>query len=269
MKKLILFSATLLFVFFANAQIVNIPDASFKYALVIDTSINTNQDGEIQVSEASSYTGVIDVTFLSIFDLTGIEAFTALTGLHCFGNQLTSIDVSNNTALVSFSCFANQLSTLDVSYNNALVHIDCTGNQLDSLDISNNTALTSLYCGNNQLTSLNVSNNTVLTYLDCINNNLSLLDISNNTVFEKLWCYNNQLTTLDVSNNILLTDLWCKENQLVSLNVKNGNNVNFEYFRAENNPNLYCIEVDDSTWSTTNWHYVDSIASFSEAICPK
>jgi len=46
--------------------------------------------------------------------------------------------------------------------------------------------------------------------------------------------------------------------------VKNGNNTNFTLFKATNNPNLTCIEVDDATYSTTNWTNIDSTTSFSE-----
>ncbi|HOZ30820.1 MAG TPA: hypothetical protein PLL66_07870, partial [Bacteroidales bacterium] len=75
MKKLILFPVTILFAILSNAQIVNIPDANFKAALVGNLSINTNGDNEIQVSEASAYAGVISVEDMEISDLTGIEAF--------------------------------------------------------------------------------------------------------------------------------------------------------------------------------------------------
>jgi len=38
------------------------------------------------------------------------------------------------------------------------------------------------------------------------------------------------------------------------LDVRNGNNTNTNFlFHAENNPNLYCINEDDATWSTANW----------------
>jgi hypothetical protein len=47
--------------------------------------------------------------------------------------------------------------------------------------------------------------------------------------------------------------LSCKSNQLTSLDLRNGNNTNFVYFSATNNPNLYCIDVDNPTWSTANW----------------
>ena len=37
------------------------------------------------------------------------------------------------------------------------------------------------------------------------------------------------------------------------LNLQNGNNINFSALNVTYNPNLYCIDVDDSTWSTANW----------------
>ncbi|MFH2143507.1 MAG: T9SS type A sorting domain-containing protein, partial [Bacteroidota bacterium] len=58
----------------------------------------------------------------------------------------------------------------------------------------------------------------------------------------------------------------CSSNQLNMLNAKNGNNYNFATssdFLAYNNPNLFCIEVDDPIWSEANWPNVDSNASYS------
>jgi len=57
---------------------VYIPDASFKFDLVSNTSINTNGDEEISCEEATLFTGKIDSYAL---DLTGIEAFTNITEL--------------------------------------------------------------------------------------------------------------------------------------------------------------------------------------------
>ena len=245
-------------------QNVNIPDANFKAYLIGNSEINTNGDTEIQVTEATVFTGVIDCIGLGISDLTGIEAFTALTYLGCFSNQLESLDVSNNTALEVLDCDYNQLTSLDVSNNTALEALGCQNNQLTSLDVSNNTALEVLYCGSNQLTSLDVSSNTALTLLDCQNNQLTSLDLSNNTALEVLYCNYNELTSLDVSNNTALTELYCVDNQLECLNVKNGNNTAFFNFYAFENPNLTCIEVDDAAWSTANWTNIHPQTSFSE-----
>ena len=157
MKTLLL---TLISVLALNsyAQNVNIPDANFKAHLVGNALINTNSDVEIQVSEATAFTGLIVCDWLNFSDLTGIEAFTALTGLSCFNNQLTSLDLSQNTALTGLGCGNNQLTSLDLSQNTALTSVNCSNNQLTSLDLSQNTALTAVNCSNNQLTCLNVKN---------------------------------------------------------------------------------------------------------------
>ena len=81
-------------------QNVYIPDANFKAILISPFSgVNTNGDSEIQVSEAASYTNNINVGMANISDLTGIEAFINLTEFSCYGNQLTNIDLTQNTAL--------------------------------------------------------------------------------------------------------------------------------------------------------------------------
>jgi len=97
---------------YAQDPVVNIPDANFKAALVSDSTINSNRDSEIQVSEAQAYTGSIIVPARNIADLTGIEAFTALTGLDCSSNQLITLNMSANTLLTSIVCSRNALTSL-------------------------------------------------------------------------------------------------------------------------------------------------------------
>jgi Leucine-rich repeat (LRR) protein len=82
------------------------------------------------------------------------------------------------------SCEHNQLTSLDVSNNTELTELSCGNNRLTSLDISNNTALTRLDYESNQLTSLDVSNCTVLEYLYCERNNLNAAAL--NDMFETL-----------------------------------------------------------------------------------
>ena len=144
---------------------------------------------------------------------------TALTELGCPENKLTSLDVSGCTALTVLYCNDNKLTSLDVSSCTALRTLDCLNNQLTSLDVSQNTALTTLRCYKNQLTSLNVSQNTALTKLECYDNKLTSLDVSQNTALTRLKCYKNPLTALDVSQNTALTELNCNKNQLTALDV--------------------------------------------------
>jgi hypothetical protein len=244
----------------ANAQDVHIPDANFKAALLAIPGIDTNEDGEIQESEAAAYTGQINVSGKEISDLTGIEYFTSTTTLKCQNNQLTNINISNNTKLTILECDNNQLTSLDVSKNTSLSKLNCSSNQLTNLDISNNTDLTELYCGNNQLTNLDVSNNTSLDMLICYDNQLTNLDVSKNTNLWVLSIEKNQLTNLDISNIPNLLMLICSDNKLTSLNIQN-NNLNSHDFKG--NPDLTCIQVDDVAYAQEVFIEKDAQASYS------
>tara|TARA_B100001758_G_scaffold247425_1_gene265192 strand:- start:71 stop:1474 length:1404 start_codon:yes stop_codon:yes gene_type:complete len=164
MKKLLLILLCLPLIGFG--QNVNIPDANFKAYLVGEPSINTNGDSEIQVSEATAFNGTVNCYQMNISDLTGIEAFTALTYLHCIDNQLTSLDISQNTALIGLSCGENQLTSLDVSNNTSLVEFDCRDNLLTSLDVRNGNNINMGFmdiCFNNGIGTFDNP------YLSCIN----------------------------------------------------------------------------------------------------
>ena len=285
MKKLLTIFIILATSGLINAQNVNIPDINFKANLIGNGLINTNGDSEIQVSEASEFTGTILCDNDSISDLTGIEAFTGLTQLNCNNNQLTSIDVSNNKALMEIRCEGNQITSLDASENKELTYLQCEYNQLMLLDVSDNTALAYLFCRNNQLTSLDLNNNTALVQLNCDANQLTSIDVSNNTALTNLGCANqltsSQLTSLNVSSNIALNNLSCDGNQLKCLDVsknslltgldvsdnlleilktKNGAGIGMQVNLANNN--LQCAEVDDISWAQNNWTY-DSFTTFS------
>ena len=214
MKKLYFFLLITINVFISNAQIVTIPDANFKARLlslsVSDTSgnyiydVDTNDDGEIQVSEALAVTN-LSVSNGSINDLTGIEAFTNLSSLRCNNNLLTVLDVSMLPNLYDFNCSFNHLTSLN----------------LGALPV-----LYSLSCSNNQLQSLNVSGLSYMVVLDCSVNQLTALDLSNLDDISQLSCYFNQITSLDLSGLPYLNNLTCYYNPLIDLNIKNGKNEN-------------------------------------------
>jgi hypothetical protein len=231
-KNLLLTLSTIAFSSISFGQNVNIPNSTFKNYLVGNSAININSDTEIQVSEAQAFSGTINCGFFSINDLTGIEAFTALTGLICHTNQLTTLDLSANLALTSVRCNANQLTSLILGSNTALTELWCYDNQIASLDVSANTGLTNLYC---QI------------------NNLSSIDVSSNSALVEFYCFNNQLTMLDLSPNTSLIKLHCNNNSLTSLKIDNGNNTNFIQVYTQANPNLDCIEVDNAAYSNSNW----------------
>lgn len=191
-----------------EAQIVTIPNANFKNYLLSNSSINTNSDTEIQVSEAMAVTR-LSVHGKSINDLTGIEAFTNLTFLECDTNQLTSLDVHLNTLLDTLNCNNNQIPSLDVSMLPLLKRLNCASNQLTTFDASMNTAMIWFDIGNNKITTLDLSNNTALTLLDIVYCTfLTSVNLSQNINLNTLLALQTtQLLTLDVSLNTALTSL--------------------------------------------------------------
>ena len=93
----------------------NFPDQNFRNWILQ----NYNADGVLTdaiIAEVKE----INVSYCEISDLTGIEHFTALEFLLCYGNQLTTLDISKNTKLHYVNCDDNQLTALDVSYNSEL-----------------------------------------------------------------------------------------------------------------------------------------------------
>ncbi len=120
MKKQILL-LLLLLAGMAKAQIVNIPDPFFKQLLLqsagVDNNgnsiiINTNGDGEIQVSEALAIWELhINLDFVSV---EGIGAFTNLRVLTFFSpTSLQSLDITALANLETFSIsFADNLESL-------------------------------------------------------------------------------------------------------------------------------------------------------------
>lgn len=262
MKKLyFLFFLTIGFL--ANAQIVNIPDANFKAKLLSASpsntiastqtpddfgqvttyhTIDTNGDGEIQVTEAQAIK-FLKVHFSNINNLTGIEAFVNLESFDCNYNQLTNLNVPNLINLRRFFCAGNQLTTLDVTSLSNLSFLDCYTNQLTNLNVSGLTNLESIWCFNNQLTNLNISNLTNLKHVRCENNQLVNLEFTNSTNLITLWCFNNQLPSLDLTQSINLNTLNCSSNQLTSLNVIQ--NSSLEFLTCNNNP-LATIDVTNN-----------------------
>lgn len=199
-----------------------VPDDSFEQAL-IDQNYDDVLDNLVLTANIRDLIN-LDVSNRSISSLIGIEDFEDLETLNCSNNDLSNIDLSQNMALTDINCTANTLTSIELASNINLIALDCSNNDLSTIDITANTGLTSLNCANNQLIQLDISSNNLLTDLDCSFNAVEVLNTVQNTA----------LTTLSCNNNALKT-----------LNVKNGNNGVLATLNALNNPDLFCIEVDD------------------------
>ena len=280
MKKLLLILLCLPMIGFGQQTYV--PDDFFEFTLV-DLGYDSILDDSVLTTNINTITN-LSITNQNISDLTGIEDFVALEALLLMGNNLTVLDISNNLLLNTLGCSLNQLTSIDVSDNILLTNLYLAGNQLGSIDISNNVNLVDLNLSNNLLLNIDISNNLLLNDLGVGANQLSSLDASNHTLLSSLLCSDNQLTNLDVSQNTALTSLYCSGNNLssldvsgasaltflschnnllTSLDVRNGNNTNIQFF-SQNNPNLFCIDVDNIALSNVLWGAnIDPWSSFS------
>ncbi len=174
-----------------------------------------------------------------------------LEELDCVTNQLTSLDLTQNSALIELSCKDNELTSLNLPTNTALKYLYCNNNQLSSLDVTQSILLEELECHDNVLTSLDVSQNTALDSFYFDSNQLTIIDVTNNIALVRIRAQDNALTSLDLSKNITLRHIECQENALTSLDLRNGNNANTR-ITATDNPNLYCIQVDDVSGTYLN-----------------
>ncbi len=236
MKKLLLLfvlSATL----GLSAQQTYVPDDHFENYLETHTAAGSpvsigdaNSMGDGVMNDTVPTNKINVVTYLNISsrnisDLTGIEDFSALQNLNCSHNQITSLNLDQNTSLTDLNCRYNLLSGLDLSQNTALVNLNCNHNQLTTLNVSQNIALVYLLCNFNQLTTLDVSQNTQLELLFCDFNQIDNLDVSRNPSLYNLVCNNNQMTSLNTDDASSLMYLHCENNHLSGLNVEHNENL--------------------------------------------
>ena len=93
--------------------------------------------------------------------------------IYCYNNNLSVLDVHNNTNLTNLLCRYNNLSSLDVSNNTTLTYLICSNNSLNNLNVKNgnNTNFTNFQAqSNSSLTCINVDDaawsTTNWTYID-------------------------------------------------------------------------------------------------------
>lgn len=224
--KHVLLTLTLFVSFFASAQIVNIPDANFKNALLNHNPvIDTNGDGEIQVSEAEAVTEYLNVYQKEISDMTGIEVFVNLQELSCDRNEITELDISQNINLKKLYCNYNDLSELDISNNTNLEVLQCVANNLSSLDTSQNLMIWHMYLASNNLTTIDLSQNANLQSFLAAGNSLTSLDVSQNSELQNLQINGNDITSLDVTSNQNLITLSVYSNNIGSLDITQNPNL--------------------------------------------
>ncbi|MDI1256641.1 MAG: T9SS type A sorting domain-containing protein [Flavobacterium sp.] len=155
MKEFYFLIIGLFFGFGAIAQIVNIPDANFKAKLLaaspdvhvasntISTGyciIDTNGDGEIQLSEALLI-DYLELPYAGITDFSGLEDFTNVNQIMANGNALTSFSISG----------LPKLAWIEFSNMPSLTVLDLSGTGVVVLHAENNPNLVSINLKNGKL----------------------------------------------------------------------------------------------------------------------
>jgi len=277
MKKLLLIFC---FPLISFSQNIYIPDDAFEQEL-INLGVDNLLDDSVSLSAIDTIT-YLDIAFPQttleyIYDITGIQFFFSLeyfdaqaqflSGtlnlanspnleyINCGLNDLDTLLFVESSSIEYMRCDQNNLSFIQVSNCFNLETLICSQNQLQNLDVTNCTALTQLSCVANQLTSLDISNNINLGLFQCGGNSLTSLDLSNNINLQNFSCYQNPITSLDLTYNSLLNIVDVSACNLSNIDLRNGNNTNIPIcaIRFFGNPNLTCINVDDTSYSNLNW----------------
>jgi Leucine-rich repeat (LRR) protein len=190
---------------------------------------------------------------------------TSLTTLNCENNSIKTLDLTKSIALTSLSCSNNQLSDITLTNNPLLNYLDCSKNMITTLNVINNSELQTLNCSNNLLTSIDVTHNVALKIFLPFQNQITVLNVASNPLLYELRCNNNLLASIDISINTALSYISCYSNKLTYANLKNGNNSKFPNMFIQDNPDLYCIQVDNKADANLRFGSgKDPQATFSE-----
>ncbi len=209
-----------------------IPDPLFRKELVrLGYITETDDEGRVNITEKGAQVTQMDIGFIGIASLKGIEYFPKLEELICSENSLSELDLSGNPAVTTLLCDYNELESLNISACTNMYELDCSHNSLTELK-GMPSSLTALNCSYNDLTGLEIKNLAALNSLSCQNNKLSVLEVPDNRVVTIIRCGNNSMEKLNVSGCISLSSLYCENNPLRTLDISGTPKLNRIYFAA-------------------------------------
>ena len=273
----------------AQQNATTILDSIFEQHL-INMGYDNTIDSLVITSNISYLDTLVMVGFsgFEISNLSGIEDFSNLQYLDCSNNNIEALDLNYNANLKYLDCSSNSLEILKIDSLNALYTLKCSSNNLNALNTDGNGSLTVLECIGNNIGLLNLANNAFLAEVRCGHNDLTELDLSDLDLY-LLQCEHNPITDINLTNNSSLEHLTCHDNLLETINLNDNTNLewlsignsglllnnnlssldlstnyNITNLYCNNNLNLYCIQVYDTSL-INNWIYnIDSQQYFSK-----
>ena len=229
----------------------------------IDNKHFTYFDGQTEGTEVKVYGDVAYINVESYSYGFGIDNrikaidlshTNSIRTLWAYGNELKSIDVTNQPELSSLDvalnddieeldlthnpqlgelvAYTTSIETLDLTHNPELKVLDVKNNWLDSLNLSNNSQLIDINVNNNYIKSLDLSKMQNLDILQASGNEIDSLDLTNNTRLREVAVSKNKLKTLDLSKNWMLEKLSASRNELEGLDLSANERIWYVDVRA-------------------------------------
>ena len=248
-----------------SAPLTDIPDPEFERYLADNGYDNFAGIGQVLTADIANITD-LDIVDYDISDFMGLQDFSALETFSLtddLAGSINIIDFSGNPNLRVVSVFNNgaipeaQLSGIDISSNSNLETISITSvsNDFNSITIGAKPNLTSLLLIGSGISGINLSQAPNINGLFLADNTqLTQLNVENLIDLEVLWTRGSGITELDLQNNLNLERIEANNSfngALTSVNLRNGTNGIITSLLIDGNPNLNCIQVDDTTVGTT------------------
>ena len=230
-----------------------IPDAAFRAFCI--TKGYADADGYIIPANAAAVT-TLDVSSKGIESLKGLEYFTNLTGLYCYNNKITALDLALYPNLTRLQCDNNKIEVLDVTRCPGLTHLYCYSNLISTLDVTGCAGLMEINCYNNKIEVLDVTRCPELTKLSCNMNRLAALDVTGCTKLNHLACSGNQLKALDLTACPGLTYVGCNDNEITALDMTNCTGIT----------ELYCFNNHITTLDITGCTALTNLSCYNNRL---
>jgi len=281
------FLLSFLFIFsisFVNSQIIDFPDTNLKSYLlhseigdVIQIAYNldgeifgidTNNDGEIQISEANQVSRLaIDPSYYnfsnSISSLSGLEHFSNMTELIFVNvNSGNSLDIENLSSVEILRIFYPTTQELNLVNMTSLTELRVTNVAFNSLDFTNCNCvnLEEVSLEESLINNVNVNSLVGLKNFNAYFVDLQSVDLSSNVNLEQLSLYATQVSQLDLSQNSNLINFALYLNGIIDVDLTVLPNLqgvvisdtNVSTLDFSQSPNLDYLSISDSNINFLN-----------------
>nr|WP_312579999.1 leucine-rich repeat domain-containing protein [Sedimentibacter sp.] len=181
-------------------KIISFEDIKLKEA-ILNNGVDTNNDNQISIYEAESYSELLDLSNSKIKNIDGIQYFTDVKILNLSNNSITDINlISDLKGLTSLDLSYNEIEDISTLYNcTNLIMIDLSSNKIYDIDvISKLINLQFLGLSNNNISNVDkIGNLNDLKYLLIDNNNISdIYSLKNLPMIEELWINDTSVSSI-------------------------------------------------------------------------